>query len=97
MAHRDVDDSLSEANSSCARVDRHQRVVFGAAVRVIGEIVHDLDCKDDTFGREEVAGSCRRIARRVGDPRPALRHRRAPEEHVSRRSRRALPKRAPPD
>ncbi|HEX9704904.1 MAG TPA: hypothetical protein VGA20_06625 [Gemmatimonadales bacterium] len=41
--------------------DRHQRVVLDAAVRVIGEIVYDLDCKDDTFRRDEVVGNCRRI------------------------------------
>ena len=27
-----------------------------AALRAIAEIVHDIDCKDEKFGREEAAG-----------------------------------------
>lgn len=40
---------------------RMVRITDPAVRRVIGEIVHDLDCKDDTFRRDEVAGSGRRI------------------------------------
>jgi hypothetical protein len=27
-----------------------------ASLRIIAEIVHDVDCKDEKFGRDEVAG-----------------------------------------
>ena len=29
---------------------------FAAALRALGEIVHDVDCKDEKFGRAEAAG-----------------------------------------
>ncbi len=45
------------------------------ALRIIGEIVHDIDCKDDVFGRPETAGVAsliRGLARACQDDRQRL-------------------------
>ena len=34
----------------------HQVETFAQALRAVGEIIHDIDLKDEKFGREETAG-----------------------------------------
>jgi hypothetical protein len=34
----------------------HRFALDAAALRAIGEVVHDIDCKDEKYGRPETAG-----------------------------------------